>query len=343
MTTTEIRIEGMLKNIEKSQATLARHQAKLEKKAQECRKLGIDDPETWDRYTEGRTNEQYWAKCDYDSVKSDIKSTQKKIEEFRERLQFWRDKKKSEDEKNNVPMIPAVEEFLARWKKSADNYYRQQVADMTAWCKEYKEYYDKTMKELEDEFGYAVHCFDKKVEAAKVEKKVDYKYKNNYIKAHWTQIVVMLYSADDLDSELEKFLTDEVNNKRVDLYHRCSAVVGVITDATGLRTGNNGSINGVVVGENGKATVETIMAGGWNIQCLHYRVLVNPIKESPKTEKQPKMVKKATDEKKVSYTEKTIPELKQMAETMGIDFDYNKYSDERIMRMRLVMAIKANS
>lgn len=340
MTTTEIRIEGMLKNIEKSQATLARHQARLEKKAQECKKLGIDNPNTWDRYTEGRTNEQYWAKCNYDSVKSDIKATEKKIKEFQERLQFWRNKKKSEDEKNDVPMIPAVEEFLARWKKAAESYYRQQVAEMSDWCKEYKEYYDKTMKELESEFGYAIHCYDKKVEAAKVEKKVDWKYKDKYIKSHWTQVVVMLYSANNLDSALEKLLTEEVNNKRVDLYHRCSAVVGVITDATGLRTGGNGSINGIVVGENGKASVETIMAGGWNIQCLHYRVLVTPIKETPKTEKQPKIAKKVSVDKNLNYTEKTLEELKQMAKANRIS--YKEYSDERITRMRLVMALKKN-
>ena len=78
-------------------------------------------------------------------------------------------------------------------------------------------------------------------------------------------------------------LVDEVNGKRIDLFKRCSAVVGVITDATNLSVGQNLSLNGFIVGENGKARVETIMAGGYNQdtivnvnrgQCLHYRVLV---------------------------------------------------------------------
>ena len=86
------------------------------------------------------------------------------------------------------------------------------------------------------------------------------------------------YSDKEFEGALNKMLDREVASKRVDLYHRCSAVVGVITDATGLKTGNNGSINGIVIGEEGKAEVETILAGGYNIQVLHYRVLVKPLK-----------------------------------------------------------------
>lgn len=73
-------------------------------------------------------------------------------------------------------------------------------------------------------------------------------------------------------------MANEVISKRIDLYKRCSEIVGIITDASGLRTGNNGSINGFVLGEKGKAYVETIYAGGYNIQVLHYRVLVKAVK-----------------------------------------------------------------
>ena len=39
----------------------------------------------------------------------------------------------------------------------------------------------------------------------------------------------------------------------------------------------NGEINGIAEGEKGRAKVETIGAGGYNIQCYHFRVLVNKI------------------------------------------------------------------
>lgn len=338
MTTAEIRIEGALKNIEKSQNTLARHQARLQKKAEECKKLGIENPETWDRYTEGRTHEQYWAKCEYDSVQEDIENTKKKIQEYNSRLQYWRDKKKAEDKKNDIPVIPAIEEFLANWKTQADAYYRQQVANFAKWSKEYNNYYTKTMKELEETYGHRVHRLDKEMEEIKKSKKVNHSYRNEYIRNHFTQEIVFLYESEDLDTELNKMLDREVQNKRVDLYSRCSAVVGVITDASGLKVGENGSINGVVIGEDGKAKVETILAGGYAIQCLHYRVLVNPIKDTDDTEKSSESKEKSQPEKKFNYKEKSLQELIQMAKMNGVD--YKEYSDERITRMRLVMALK---
>lgn len=51
-------------------------------------------------------------------------------------------------------------------------------------------------------------------------------------------------------------------------------MVGKITDAKGLTIGMNGELNGLVIGDKDSATVTTILAGGYNIQCLHYRVLV---------------------------------------------------------------------
>lgn len=344
MTTTEIRIDGCLKNIAKAQATLERHHKTLAKKAEVCKKYGIDDPATWDRYTEGRTSDQYWAKCDYDNVAENIRSTEKKITELQENLKKWRDKKALEDKKNDVPMIPAVEEFLANWKKSADKYYRAQVASLRNWRAEYKEYYKKTMDELREQYGYRVNCCDKEIDKIKKEKHVDWRYEQEYIASNWTKDVAFLASQSDLDETLEKMLNQEVQNRRVDLFVRCSAVCGVITDATGLRTGNNGSINGFVVGENGKAEVETILAGGYNIQCLHYRVLVKPLVEKkPDTQNTQQQPEKKSDKKSsTEYKGMDLDELESLAEELNVNHKElrDRFSDNRIYRMRLIMTIK---
>lgn len=84
-----------------------------------------------------------------------------------------------------------------------------------------------------------------------------------------------------------EYKTDEdvINdNKRasqsliVNLYQRVIDKTGNITDAKGLKisTGNGGYsvLNGVVIGEKGKAVVESIGAGGHNIQRYHIRTLV---------------------------------------------------------------------
>ena len=57
--------------------------------------------------------------------------------------------------------------------------------------------------------------------------------------------------------------------------NRISIVVGVITDASGLFIGKTGGIEGLIRGTIGVARIETIGAGGYNIQCFHYRTLVH--------------------------------------------------------------------
>ena len=87
-----------------------------------------------------------------------------------------------------------------------------------------------------------------------------------------------------LDAKIE----EEKNNKLIDLMARVTKITGTITDAQYLSV-TNGDLNGHIIGERGKAKIQTIGAGGYNEnvildsgrhgQCYHFRVLVNEIKE----------------------------------------------------------------
>lgn len=77
------------------------------------------------------------------------------------------------------------------------------------------------------------------------------------------------------DARIEEIATAEVEAKKFDLISRITEKAGIIVDATYLTIGMNGSLNGRVIGEKKTVNVETIFAGGYNIQRLHYRVLVN--------------------------------------------------------------------
>ena len=68
----------------------------------------------------------------------------------------------------------------------------------------------------------------------------------------------------------------------LDLLNRVTKITGTVTDWDGLflTAGNEGfaTINGIVIGEEGKAKVSSITAGGYNIQRLHIRTIVKPAK-----------------------------------------------------------------
>lgn len=82
--------------------------------------------------------------------------------------------------------------------------------------------------------------------------------------------------------ELHKSNVKDAENLVLNLIERTVEIAGKITDAQALRLDrdNNGYaiINGYVTGEKGKARVESIGAGGYNIQRYHIRVLVKEVR-----------------------------------------------------------------
>ena len=269
MTSLEIRIDGAKKRIEKINTKITRLENLIAKKQSKI----ASGKEENNKYPSGEyylDGECKWHRDDIERAKRDLRGEQFKLKEYME-------KRNTEIERDSqIPNIPVVEEFLKQWKEKADTYYRKEVKELREWKAEYRIYFNKKREELRAEFGYKVNTTDKEVEKREIEYKIDYKYERTYISNKWTQDIVNLdyYEEKEFDNKLEKMLNDEVNRKRIDLYTRCSAKVGVITDATELKIGVNASLNGFVTGENGRAEVETIYAGGYNIQCLHYRVLV---------------------------------------------------------------------
>lgn len=67
----------------------------------------------------------------------------------------------------------------------------------------------------------------------------------------------------------------------IDLIYRVRSITGEITDWSNVRasagTGGFTVLNGYVVGKEGRACIESILAGGYNIQRLHIRVLVHSV------------------------------------------------------------------
>lgn len=84
--------------------------------------------------------------------------------------------------------------------------------------------------------------------------------------------------ASETDEHIHQQNIKDSKNIILDLVNRVSAKTGKITSYANLHLDQNNQgfliLNGYVIGENGTANVESILAGGYNIQRLHIRVLV---------------------------------------------------------------------
>jgi hypothetical protein len=80
------------------------------------------------------------------------------------------------------------------------------------------------------------------------------------------------------EADALKVFKNDIVVRRGKFTHQVTEKVGHIVHIELQRNGNNG-FDGYIEGEKGKASIETIIAGGYNIQRRHYRTLVKPIKE----------------------------------------------------------------
>jgi hypothetical protein len=167
--------------------------------------------------------------------------------------------------------IPVIDQFLAEWKKKAFSFYRgvcdeylKRRKDEAVWCEKWN-----------SAFKYPNH--------AEIRNECDTHFKEFHT---WERIninvlhVVRGYIPADWDKAINNALDKEVIRKKRALINRIKYVTGDIIDASGLYIGVNTDINGIVIGLDSKAKVTTIYAGGYNIQCLHYRVLIHQMKAS---------------------------------------------------------------
>ena len=196
----------------------------------------------------------------------------------------------------NEEKIEAIWTFLCEWKTKVHNWYlenaklylklKQGYKDARAeWEKGYLEINPEPEK---DSIGYSGWRINYRV-AGDNFKETYYRNINSLtiditrLIGHYasTSISCNEYVYDDIkvdEEKLDKILEEEKKAKYQDLVKRVTAVVGNITDAKGLTIGRqHGEINGIVVGDRSKARVETISAGGYNIQVYHYRVLVHEL------------------------------------------------------------------
>ena len=114
-----------------------------------------------------------------------------------------------------------------------------------------------------------------KIEAAQAENKATKALPSYQLNLNLKRDYGFAYDMKDASDEyISKFLAVEAETKKKSLIEKVEEKAGKILDARGLTIGADGNINGTVVGSTKTVSVKTILAGGWNVQCLHFRVVV---------------------------------------------------------------------
>ena len=236
------RIEGKRKEIEK-----------LEKKMARIKKA---EASNWE-------NNPYWYS------ERDIYWTDRDLTQAREALEKYEADLKAAQEKAASRNVAVIIEFLDRWQRRVYAHYEKMHP---AFLEARKELYkiDSDYCDWYNKYGFRAPKEER--EARRNEKRRAEKE----FGATWGWIEAYVAYDGKLDTErLLKDLKEEADRKYDFIIERTNAIVGKITDAAGLTIGAKDDLNGYIVGERGVAKVQTIGAGGYNIQCFHYRTLIN--------------------------------------------------------------------
>ena len=204
-----------------------------------------------------------------------------------------------------ISLLPEIlKDFLENWKQHAIGYYREKrirfieyreglkakerAARLEALqtlpsLEKYRELYKG--RELTD-YDLANLWPRRDVDAFLSERGLEYHQIQKKLREAGDQITAVneflstpsARRATEREAWLEKTMEEEKRAKLLDLIGRIMSTVGTITDAAALYIGPEGDINGIIVGTEGKAKIQTIGAGGYNIQCFHFRTLIHEIK-----------------------------------------------------------------
>lgn len=303
--------------VEKCEKTILRHRAQLDKRILKAKELGcpMSQDETqfqnyWSFYDQsGFTREQYWAICDIRSKQQDIKGALEKYDDAKRIAAGWKEKLDLEINKekiiqDTVPQI--IKDFLEKWKEDAFGWYvdrydkflefkadirkKEYNARLEAYntLPEYadtRERYKSFLGDKAPDYSTLINLYPRTpVEEFLKERKLDYKSIRERIKNFGDGIIFKMTEYGNKDERLaflNEVLEQEKKAKLLSLVNSITAITGPITDAKHLYV-SGGELNGVILGEKGVAKIQTFSAGGYNIQCFHYRTRVDDVTEKYK-------------------------------------------------------------
>lgn len=232
-----------------------------------------------------------WTVNPYYYHESDLKYTIRDIEVAQKALEDYKAQLIAETEKANSRNVPAIVDFLNGWKIRV-------ISHFTNGLMEYyleKEYVHNLYRQMKNQY-YCTASTPEQIAYEEARKAFRNKCHGYYERQEfinrwgkpdskevkvrdgeyeWLRPYNNESTLEEALNKLERDLTQEWNRKYDFIIERTNEIVGKITDATNLKVGAKSDLNGYIIGTKGTAKVQTIGAGGYNIQCFHFRTLIN--------------------------------------------------------------------
>lgn len=231
-----MKLETLNDRIQKAEEKITKKTATIAKKTATIAKKQAALEKTTDSY------EKLWLETDIEGLKDDIERLGKEIEETKKTLESYKGQLSGAIARERTLTVELPESLKALQTELVERWDAYDIEER------------KVLRKAHSELGYT--AFVKKYSYAA------------YNRMHRT------------DAEIHKSNMDDAESLILNLVNRVKSTVGEITDWKHVRCerGTYGMpvLNGFIVGKEGRCNVESIGAGGYNIQRYHIRVLVKP-------------------------------------------------------------------
>lgn len=202
----------------------------------------------------------------------DLRWTSRDLEEAKKDLEVLKANLLKEQEKANSRNVPAITEFLNEWEAKMVRYF---MNEFEAY-KEAKEEYNSRDREYCNWLNSHRFHAEGLMEERK-RRRAEWKEYQKEFQAEWRHVMQFLHGDKGFEETMKRDISIEKDRKYDDIIERTNEITGKITDASKLKVGAKGDLNGFITGEHGTAKVTTIGAGGYNIQCFHFRTLIHRV------------------------------------------------------------------
>ena len=247
------------KRQDKVNGTIAKVAARLEKfkamtLAQYAKKhkMSMDDVE----------HVKYWYGCDLRGIEEQLSSNYEKLEEAKRLDQKESDRINKEAIRliERQKLLNSLPEVLTTFLVGSIEHMYEDMMKKKEWVeKKYKTYYEKI-----DEINNHEWEWTRELREAKKAEMREFRLSPA---EHRLKLMTL--------EQIRKDCVESCENSVIDLVNRVYYKIGDIADCSGLHY-RHSEINGVIRSKDGESvTVNSILAGGYNIQCLHVRTLIH--------------------------------------------------------------------